>query len=653
MPAVYAMLGNAAAAAVLALLALAVGRACRSPALRHIVWVMVLLKLITPPLFRVPLAILPASWATEDKVTGWQGDEVTGSGHCAPAIQQTTSIEQPTPTEYHPTHLVTLSPCHVVTAGRAALLVWIAVAAGWFFWQGRRIIRFRRRVAGALDAGPEVAEAARCLARMLGIGFSPQVKAATGIGSPMLWGWGRHAVVLFPRELLARLSAEARDTLLAHELAHFLRRDHWVRVLEFVATGLYWWHPAVWIARAKIEEAEEECCDAWVVGGLAASPRRYAEALLATIDFVAELHSPCLPPGACPANRGARLLHHRLTRIVHAERPRPLPGGIAARAAAVALLFVHPILRAAPPKEINWPSPVPVLAEAPLSSPSPMLPHSAPKSVEPPSWAVASSPDGAITAIARNNEVVLRRPDGKVTVLGPGKPLALAFAPNTQQLATAGPGSLVRTWDYAGNRLAEAHVPAAARGVAYTPDGTRLLVLDDSGGISVHNPNSLAVVGGWSVEGPANSIACSPDNQIVAVAFGSWLKAETGWVECWSITEQRKIALPYSASAPVGAVRFGPDGSRLVMGGWNGLLTWRALSNGELIAERKLPKGLVAAAAFSPDAGTLPLEPPPEPPPPPNNPAFPPAWDQQLVRPLAPPRTAADLIHGARPLPQP
>lgn len=651
MPAVYAMLGNAAVAAVLALLALAVGRACRSPAVRHIVWVMVLLKLITPPLFRVPLAVLPASWADEEEVTGWQGNLVTGSGHCLPPTEQTNPIEQAALNKHYPSCLVTVSPSRLVILGRAALLVWIAGAAGWFFWQGRRIVRFRRRVAAAVDAGPEVAEAARCLARMLGIDFPPQVKAATGIGSPMLWGWGRNTVVLFPRELLARLSAEARDTLLAHELAHFLRRDHWVRMLEFVATGLYWWHPAVWLARTRIEEAEEECCDAWVVGGLAASPRRYAEALLATIDFVAELHGPCLPPGACPANRGARLLHYRLTRIAHAERPRALPGGIAARAAAVVLLFVHPILRAAPPKEIDWPSPAPVLAEAPLDSPSPMPPHSVPKSVEPPSWAVASAPDGAIAAIARDNEVVLRRPDGKVTALGPGKPLALAFAPNTQRLATAGPGSLVRTWDYAGNRLTEAHVPAAARGVAYTPDGTRLLVLDAAGGISVHDPNNLIVVGGWSVEGPANSIACSPDNRTVAVAFGSWLKAETGWVECWSITEQRKIYLPYSASAPVGAVRFAADGSTLVMGGWNGLLTWRALPNGELIAERTLPKGLVAAAAFSPDAGTLPLEPPPEPPL--NDPALSPVWDQQLVRPLSPPRTASELLRGSRPLPQP
>src|SRR5207253_5990616 len=221
-------------------------------------------------------------------------------------------------------------------AAHGALAVWFAGAAGWLVWQGRRIVRFQRRVARAEDAEPEVAAAARRLASALGIASPPAVKVATGIGSPMLWGWARNTVILFPRGLLARLAPEARDTLLAHELAHFLRRDHWVRVLEFVATGLYWWHPAVWLARAGIEVAEEECCDAYVVGGLAASPRRYAEALLATVDFAAEMRRPCLPPGACAANRGARLLHRRLVAIIHAKRPDRLRGAIAIRVAAVA-----------------------------------------------------------------------------------------------------------------------------------------------------------------------------------------------------------------------------------------------------------------------------------------------------------------------------
>jgi WD40 repeat protein len=186
----------------------------------------------------------------------------------------------------------------------------------------------------------------------------------------------------------------------------------------------------------------------------------------------------------------------------------------------------------------------------------------------------------------------------------------LVFAPNEQRLATAGPGSLVRTWDYWGNLLEQASVQAAAQGIAYTPDGRYLLVLDAAGGISVRDPHTLAAVSGWLVEGPANSIACAPDGQTVAVSFGSWLEAETGWVECWSIPQQRKLAY-YSASAPVGAARFAPDGEMLVIGGWNGVLAWRKLPSGELVATRQLLKGVVAAAVFSPDAGTLPLDPPP------------------------------------------
>jgi beta-lactamase regulating signal transducer with metallopeptidase domain len=576
MTVMHAMLGNAAVAAVLALLALAVGCACRSPAVRHVAWVLVLLKLVTPPLFRVPLPVLPASW-------------------------DALSAEPPAP------------------AAHWGLAVWIAGAAGWFVWQGRRIVRFRRRVARAEDAGPEVAAAAGRIASELGVACPPAVKAATGIASPMLWGWGRDTVVLFPRELLTRLAPEARDTLLAHELAHFLRRDHWTRVLEFVATGFYWWHPAVWLARAGVEAAEEECCDAWVVAGLAASPRRYAEALLATVDFAAELQRPCLPPGACAANRGVRVLHRRLVGIIHAERPSRLRGGAAIRALTLALLAIQPVLRAATPESEVRSQKSEVRSRAvfpdsylPTSNTRPSRP---PKSAEPPAWAIATAPNGAVTALARDKEVVLRRADGTIKALGPGKPVALAFAPDGKRLATAGPGHLVRTWDDRGCLLAKACVPAKAWSITYTPDGTRLLVLDATGCISVLDPDTLAPLTSWSVEGPANTIACAPDSRTVAVACGSWL-GEVGWVECWSIIEQRKIA-SYTMCAPVGATRFAPDGGMLVIGGWNGFLAWRKLPDGELVAARQLSKDLVAAASFSPDAGTLPLDPPPEPPAPP------------------------------------
>lgn len=601
MTVVDAMLSNAAIAALLALIALAIGYVSRSPTVRHAAWVIVLLKLVTPPLFSVPLTVLPASWGTPPAEP--------------PANHITLISPSGTDTSHSSNEAVTRPSMWwgwYWPAGAAdwAIVAWVLGAVGWFVWQGRLIVRFHRRVASAEVAPPEVGEAASRLATKLGIARSPEVKVATGIGSPMLWGRGRGAVMLFPRELLSRLSPEARDTLLAHELAHFLRCDHWVRVLEYIVTGLYWWHPAVWLARRGIEAAEEECCDAWVVGGLAASPRKYAEALLATVDFAAELRRPRLPPGACAANRNARLLHRRLVGIIHAGPPRRFRGGTVVWALVAAALLTRPVLRAATSEQTE-PMPAPAVVakvQQPLPSPAsrPLL-----KSPEPRAWATAAAPGGTLTVLACDHEFVLRQPDGTTQVLGPGRPLALTFAPGGQQLATVGPGSLVRTWDDRGNLLAEAHASAPARAIAYVPDGTRLLVLDAAGCVSVRDPHTLAPMASWSVEGPANSIACHPDGRTVAVSFGSWL-AETGWVECWSIADRRKLA-SYTASSPVGATRFAPDGRILVIGGWNGLVAWRVLPGGELIAERQLPKDIVATTAFCPDAGALPLEPPPEP----------------------------------------
>ena len=80
----------------------------------------------------------------------------------------------------------------------------------------------------------------------------------------MLWAIGGRPRLLVPSELWSATSLDERTSLLLHELAHLKRRDHWVRWLELIVGGLYWWHPAVWWGRRLLREAEEQCCDAWV-----------------------------------------------------------------------------------------------------------------------------------------------------------------------------------------------------------------------------------------------------------------------------------------------------------------------------------------------------------------------------------------------------
>src|SRR5262245_60860587 len=55
------VLSNAVVAAGLAVLAALAGRVVRRPALAHAIWLLVLLKLVTPPLLNVPIA-----WVDDD-----------------------------------------------------------------------------------------------------------------------------------------------------------------------------------------------------------------------------------------------------------------------------------------------------------------------------------------------------------------------------------------------------------------------------------------------------------------------------------------------------------------------------------------------------------------------------------------------------------
>ena len=54
------LFSNVVAAAVLALVVFVITRVWRNPHLAHGLWLLVLLKLVTPPLFQVPLPILEA-----------------------------------------------------------------------------------------------------------------------------------------------------------------------------------------------------------------------------------------------------------------------------------------------------------------------------------------------------------------------------------------------------------------------------------------------------------------------------------------------------------------------------------------------------------------------------------------------------------------
>jgi hypothetical protein len=195
---------------------------------------------------------------------------------------------------------------------------------GWLLVVGIRVVRFQLLLRWAEPAPDELQDRVQLLAECLGLTSVPMVWMVPGPVSPMIWPIGIRPRLLIPRGLLDRLTPEQRDTLLTHELAHLRRRDHWVRGLELIVTGLFWWHPIVWWGRQAIREAEEECCDAWVLWVLPASGRAYASALVEALDFLAGVRPAMLPPAACGLGQ-FQTLKRRLTMILTGTTPRALP----------------------------------------------------------------------------------------------------------------------------------------------------------------------------------------------------------------------------------------------------------------------------------------------------------------------------------------
>jgi GWxTD domain-containing protein len=87
-------------------------------------------------------------------------------------------------------------------------------------------------------------------------------------------------VILVPVGLLAGLPPDQVEAILAHELAHILRRDYLVNLLQTFVEGLFFYHPAVWWVSRVISAERENCCDDIAIA-VCGDARSYAAALAA------------------------------------------------------------------------------------------------------------------------------------------------------------------------------------------------------------------------------------------------------------------------------------------------------------------------------------------------------------------------------------
>ena len=220
----------------------------KSPALRHLLWAVVLLKPLVSIAVSSPYTLFSPLVPSAD-----------------PAWNSLASL----PVD-HSTVQVAASPTiaggsvQLTTAGWGAIL-WLVGAA---LLIGRILIGYGivwclRSQAQVQRDGP-LCDALQQARRTLDCYPKVEVAISPSIGSPMVLGILR-PIIVFPADLVEKLRTDKLALVLIHELAHVRRWDNFTMLLHRLVSAVLFFHPAVWLCGRMLRREAEQACDDLVV----------------------------------------------------------------------------------------------------------------------------------------------------------------------------------------------------------------------------------------------------------------------------------------------------------------------------------------------------------------------------------------------------
>ena len=143
--------------------------------------------------------------------------------------------------------------------------LWALGAAVLLGAYGRSYLKIQRRLrTRPRVVGGHVLTQLRDLSIEAGLDQPVRLSCSSRVPVPLALGLREPEICLPPRAL-AGLTDEQQEGMLAHELAHLVRRDPVWLMISHVLAGVLFFQPLNWVARRRLREISEMLSDEWAV----------------------------------------------------------------------------------------------------------------------------------------------------------------------------------------------------------------------------------------------------------------------------------------------------------------------------------------------------------------------------------------------------
>ncbi|WP_010494479.1 M56 family metallopeptidase [Paenibacillus elgii] len=256
------------------------------PRIFHVLWFLVLIKLLVPIAPQSPVSLfnlMPHDMPDKTFMPKWSAEQPPSSEtgfeprvtlnhneaanlNAAPMPQQTkepSEVVQSSPPSYTTYENKDRDePQMMLTIGS---LVWVAGLLSLSMYYLLVTVRFKRIVGTSrkLDNREVLSILEACKAK-LGITATIPVYETDRLHSPCIYGLTKPRIYL-PADIVTIADSRQLTHILLHELTHYKRKDLWFNFLWTLTAMLHWYNPAVWLSMKTIKGDREVACDAGVL----------------------------------------------------------------------------------------------------------------------------------------------------------------------------------------------------------------------------------------------------------------------------------------------------------------------------------------------------------------------------------------------------